>query len=122
MARYLKTDDESKAIKFFVTKYLKNIPTKNDNLQGKFTIKNIRRYRFETEVEVVFQGKIQARIGRKGLSWYGPEILTDKNYKISKVKLNRFIRKSLTKEIEHRLSFFSESIRYYNNIKKITWL
>ena len=122
MTRYVKSDSESKAIKTLVTKYVKNVPIKTDRLQGKFTVKNIRRYKFHTEVDLQFKGKINAKIGRT-CDWYSSDIkLGHKDYRISKVKLNRYIRKSIYKDVSHQLQYFSESLKYYSDVKKIEWI
>lgn len=124
MLRYLKTDNETKTVKLAVLKFSKEIPVNNNGLRGVFTIKNFRKYQFRVEVDIVFKGKINAHIGRE-LNWYDSSILLNMNhkrYKISKVKLNRFLRKSLNKEVAWQLNYFSERFKHYSDIKKIEWL
>ena len=123
MPQYVKTDNETKTLKKIITKFSKDISVSNKNVRGVFTVKNVRKYQFRTEVDVIFKGEIQARIGRK-LDWYDSGILTQehKGYKISKIKLNRFLRKSLHKDVDINLKYYCETIKNYYDIGKIEWV
>jgi len=40
---------------------------------------------------------------------------------VSKVKLNRFLRKSLLQEVRIRMNYFGVNIKEYQNLNKIKW-
>ena len=107
-----------KTTKTVLTKFAKSVPVSNNNIKGTFTITNYRRYNYYEEIDVNFQGSIFVyHNGKK--TWFTPKEL-GKN--VSKIKLNRFLRKSLYKELETYLRYFSVKIKYYNWIKKIEWI
>ena len=123
MAKNVKTDQESKTLKNIILKFSKDIDIENKNVRGTFTIKNVRKYEHFTEVDVIFKGCIYARVGRT-LDWYDSSILNKehKGYKISKIKLNRFLKKSILRDVSINLKYFSENIKFYTDIKKIEWV
>ena len=94
------------------------IPVDNNYLKGVIKINGYRRYTFSSEVDVVFEGKIFVRVNRTS-EWYDTSIYN--KYKISKVKLNRFLRKKCLEEIKIRLNYFDVSLNDYSSIKKINW-
>lgn len=105
------------------SKRLGDITISNQSFQGKLRIKNIRKYSYAHEVDIVMEGKIFVKIGTKlTRSWYGPEVLTGGQYRISKVKLNRFLRKNAIELVKHRLRYFGIEMRHYSEIKKIEWI
>lgn len=123
MPQYVISTPETKSIKKIITKFSDKIPVDNKNMRGFFAIKNIRKYQFRVEVDIVFKGEIQARIGRN-LDWHDNSILNQelKGYKISKIKLNRFMRKSIFHEVKNYLKYYSEELKNYSDIIKIKWL
>lgn len=122
MGRYLIKDESSTALRNLIKKYSKEIPVNTDRLRGTFTIKSFRKYKYDIEVDVVFKGEIHARVGLRN-EWFKSDITKpNTKYKISKVKLNRLIRKSLERDVRINLNYFSETLRYYSDIKKIEWL
>ena len=123
MPQYVISTPETKSIKKIITKFSDRVPVDNKNIRGYFTIKNIRKYQFRVEVDIAFKGEIQARIGRN-IDWYDNTILNQelKGYKISKIKLNRFMRKSIFQEVKNNLRYYSEELKNYSDIIKIQWL
>lgn len=94
------------------------IPVQNNYLDGVIKINSYRKYSFSSEVDVVFEGKIFVRVNRTS-EWFDTSIYN--KHKISKIKLNRFLRKNCLLEIKHRLNYFDICLRDYSNIKKINW-
>ena len=118
MARYIIENIETKGIKKSLKKW-GEIPIHTDYLDGVIKIKNYRRYTWNDEVDAVFEGKIYVRVMNENRTWHTTSIL--KKHTISKVKLNRFLRKSCLFEIKTRMNYFGVEIKYYDNIKKIKW-
>lgn len=123
MARYVIKTESTKSLKTVVTKFGSEIPVSNDRVRGVFTIKNYRKYSYSEEVDVEFKGEIHVRWNRK-TDWYDSSIC-DKvvnKQKVSKVKLNRFLRKSLLNEVKTHLNYFDVCLRIYSDIKKVNWI
>lgn len=99
-------------------KFGKSISVSTDKLVGKYTILNYRKYSHYEEVDVSFEGKVRVRYNGKA-GWYST---SDMSGNISKVKFNRFLRRSLEPELERFLKYFSVKIAYYGCIKKIKWI
>lgn len=117
MTRYAIQDTESKVIKKFLKKW-GEISVFNKNLNGVISIKNFRKYHYRNEVDLVFTGNIFAKVGHKQ-EWLGTEVFKTKT--ISKIKLNRFLRKSCLLEVRIRMNYFGIEIKNYTNIVKINW-
>jgi hypothetical protein len=118
MARYIIQSEETKGVKNSIKKW-GEIPVRSEHIDGVLTIKNYRKYKFNEEIDVDFEGKIFVRIGYEKRKWQTNSILQKHN--ISKVKLNRFLRKSALFELQIRMKYFGVSIREYYDIKKIKW-
>ena len=118
MARYIIENNDSKGIKKSLKKW-GEIPICTDHIDGVIQIKNYRKYIRSDEVDVTFKGKIYVRVMNENRTWHTTSIL--KKYNISKVKLNRFLRKSCLFEVKTRMNYFGVEIKYYDNIKKIKW-
>ena len=118
MARYLIQNEETTGIKKSLKKW-GEIPISTDLIDGVLRIKNYRRYRWDEEVDVVFQGKIFVRVGYENRTWYDSSIL--KTHRISMIKLNRFLRKASLFEIKTRMKYFGVEVGEYYNIKTIKW-
>ena len=113
--------EETKAIKKIVKKYSKNIeiPT-NEYIKGSFDIKNVRIYNTRTEADIVFNGQIFAR-RRSVREWLDNSILTEKG--ISKIKVNKLIRKYLNSDVMRNLLIFGIETQYYTfKINKVEWV
>lgn len=122
MSSYLIRSVTSEGQKKLVKKFSTEVPISNDYLRGTFTIRNYRKYSFREEVDVEFKGEINVMFQRKK-DWYDSSIMNIqlKNGKVSKIKVNRFIRKNLHKSLETHLKYFSVLIRNYSDILKLTW-
>jgi hypothetical protein len=118
MARYMIQTDEAKAIKKSLKKW-GEIPIRGEHIDGTIKIQNYRKYTWCEEVDVVFEGNIFVRIGREKRAWHTTSIL--KTHNISKIKLNRFLRKNVLFETQVRMKYFGVEIRDYYNIGKIKW-
>lgn len=106
--------------KYFIKKFSTGIKVDTQKIRGHFTITSYRKYSCKEEVDVVFKGEIFCKIGRTPAQWYGNEIIgIYKN--ISKVKLNRLLRKSLFEDVRRRCRLFSADLWTYHDIKKIKW-
>jgi hypothetical protein len=69
---------------------------------------------------VAFTGKMYGRMGRNPNVWLSSEVLNME--RVSKIRINRFIKKSLVKKIESRLALFGLELRHYSEIKKLKWI
>jgi hypothetical protein len=118
MARYVIKDEVSTGIKESLKKW-GEIPIHTEHLDGVIKIKNYRKYTWAEEVDATFEGKIFVRVGIEKKTWYTTSVL-DK-YRISKVKLNRFLRKSILFEVKTRMKYFGVDVNEYYNITKIKW-
>lgn len=118
MTKRCYTDKDTLATKKVVIKY-GEIPVNNDKMRGTIKVVGFRKYKFNHEVDVTFEGEINVRIGRQ-LGWY--DTSTQKTHNLSKVKLNRFLRKSSFKDVQARLRYFDAEIRIYSDINKIKWI
>jgi len=96
------------------------IPVNNEYLKGTIRIVNYRKYNYHSEVEVTFEGQIYVSISGRKRDWQDTSILT--NYNISKIKLNRFLRKQSFTDVKNRLNYFDITLRTYDEIKKIKWI
>ena len=111
---------EKKQLKSYIQKYVKDIPISSNVLQGSFSISNIRFYKYNIEVDVLFKGKMLGKMGKKPNSWLSSEILNQE--RVSKIRINRHIKKRLYDNVNSRLSIFGEGLFSYSYIKKIKWI
>lgn len=121
MGRYLIQDTTSKAIKKSLTKW-GEISIDNGGMRGVIKIKNYRKYQFRDEVDIEFDGQIFVRVFQENRTWYGSDVLNNGKYRISKVKLNRYLRKNALKEIQMRMNYFGVNVKEYQDINKIKWI
>ena len=114
-------DSECKAIKKAVKKFSgAEIHPTNGTLRGSFKIVNFRKYYMHHEVDVEFVGEIFGKTSMfEGKKWLSSEIYGQKN--ISKIKVNKLIKRYLLTEVKNHASFFGIDIKWLENIKKITW-
>lgn len=114
---------QSKALTQVVKKFGNQIPVSNNHLKGTFTIKNYRKYSHLEEVDVIFEGEIYVNYNRKK-DWYDSSVMTH-NFpnggRVSKIKVNRFIRRNIFFDIKTYLKYFDIELPYYDLIKKIIW-
>ena len=118
MARYVISDNDSKSIKKSLKKW-GTIPISTEYLDGVIKIENYRKYIRSEEIDVFFEGKIFVKISYEKRMWHSSDIL--KTHNISKVKLNRFLRRNLLFDVKTRMKYFGVKIDDYMNVKKIKW-
>lgn len=111
---------EKKQLKSYIKKYVKDIRVSSHLLQGSFSINNIRFYKYNIEVDIIFQGKMLGKMGIKPKEWLSSQILN--HQRVSKIRINRCIKKRLYDSINTRLSIFGETLQGYYYIKKIKWI
>jgi hypothetical protein len=122
MAKHCINDEESKAIKKLLKKFSKKeILPLNDRLRGSFTIVGFRKYQFNNEVDIEFNGELQAKYGSlAALTWLKSDIYNQKS--TSKVKVNKLIKRAIFKEVKDQAAYFGIDLRYVEEIKKIKWV
>jgi hypothetical protein len=119
MARYCFKTDESTNVKKLLCK-IGETKVNTQYIRGTVTFTGYRKYTSYCEVDIEFNGQILARIRREPAQWLSSEILKEK--RASKIKVNRFIRKCIFKDVESRLKYFSSGIHHYSSIKKLKWI
>lgn len=96
-------------------------------LEGTFSIKSIRKYRRGVfgsgpcyEIDLILNGKIFVWWNGERKFW-GSELLQYKN--VSKVRVNKIIRKNILKDIQiYLLTFGIDVSHYYSlSVKKVEW-
>ena len=108
-----------KEMKSLTCGYLKGFKVENNFVKGTVKLQNIRFYFGSyVEVEVLFEGKLKARYF-KVTDWFGTELLDFE--RISKIKINRKIKKSIYDDLRRKLKFFDINLTDYSQIKKIKW-
>jgi hypothetical protein len=119
MARYITDIEVTKSVKKALSKYgYLNII--HEKLKGSVKVVGYRKYSWGDEIDIEFTGKIHARVSYN-LEWFDASVMGDKNRKISKVKVNRFIKRCCLKDIKIYLNYFGIRIDEYSQIKKIKW-
>jgi hypothetical protein len=121
MRRYATKNSITSGLKKMLSKY-GSIPIKTDKLEGCLKVVGYRKYPNYEEIDVEFSGKIKARVTWGKLEWMNSSIMTDKSKKISKIKVNRFIKKASLSEIKRQMNYFGIRIDNYSFIKKIKWI
>jgi len=121
MGRYLIQDTESKAIKKSLIKW-GEFPVSNGALNGIIIIKNYRKYPHRHEVDIEFKGEIFVRIYNENRTWHTSDVLNDKKFRISKVKLNRYLRRNSLNDVQMRMRYFGVNVSDYQYISKVKWL
>lgn len=113
---------ETKNIKNFVLKHSKDIRVKNTHLDGEFTITKLSPRAFNgAEVEVRFTGKIWVKLVDKENWFERSELKPRDGYRISTIKLHRFLKKNLIKDVADYLLIYNLHIYDYTQIKKVIW-
>ena len=118
MARYVVQNKETNSIKKLLKKW-GELPISTDQIEGVIKIKNYRKYTWNEEVDVIFEGKLFVRMGVEKRQWRPSSI--QKTHRISKVKLNRCLRKCCLCEVQTRMKYFGVQVGEYYNIKSIKW-
>jgi hypothetical protein len=120
MARYIIQNEEVKGIKKALPKF-GSIQIDTLKIKGGIRIIGYRKYSWGDQVDIEFIGKIHARANHR-LEWLDSSIMEDKSVKVSKVKVNRFIKRICLTDIKHRLNYFGIRIDDYSQITKVKWL
>lgn len=122
MSRYLLKTEEAKGLNTLIQKHCQKIPISTEKVRGVFTIIRHRNYTHYSQVDVVFEGEIFCILNRKR-DWYCSKITQQEfiGFKISKIKLNRLIRKGIYTSLRDYLKYFSVDLRHYSEITKISW-
>ena len=125
MSRYVINDDMTKSVKKILKKHSKKqVSVNNEFMKGTFTIKTYRKYEFREEVDILFEGQIYAKYRRPlqplTREWFKSDILRDRG--VSKIKVNKLIKKYLFDEVQTYLAYFGVRIRFIEEIKKVTWI
>ena len=104
----------------------------NDKIRGEVKIKKVRIYESEGssflskkyEVDFIFEGEIYASNPESGKSeWIKSDIVNVP--KVSKIKVNKFLRRRLEEKIMDIMELFSvKEVRYYGiiQLKKVIWI
>jgi hypothetical protein len=121
MPRYTIEDTESKAIKKSLVKW-GEFPINNQSLNGTIIIKNYRKYPHRHEVDIEFKGELFVRIYNENRTWHSSDVLKNEKFRISKVKLNRYIRKNSLNDVQMRMRYFGVYVSDYQYINKVKWL
>jgi hypothetical protein len=109
--------DHTKNLKKLILKW-GEIPVDDNSLKGTIKIVNHRKYQFTSEIDIVFEGKILVIVNARE-TWI--DYSFSNNHKVSKIKLNRYLRRKCYSHIKHRLNYFDILIRHNTDIKKINW-
>lgn len=125
MSRYVINDDMTKSVKKILKKHSKKqVSVNNEFMKGTFTVKTYRKYEFREEVDILFEGEIYAKYRRPlqplTREWFKSDILRDRG--VSKIKVNKLIKKYLFDEVQTYLAYFGVRIRFIEEIKKVTWI
>lgn len=118
MARYCIKSPEVNAIKRLFKK-LDYFEINTPEIKGKLKIVGYRKYKWDCEVDVEFKGKARMRCGRNTPEFFDSSIL--KRPRVSKVKVNRIIRRYIQTTIDNKMKYVCDSVRLYSCIKKLTW-
>lgn len=116
MPRYCLQSPELKANKKLLSRF-GVIPVRNHDLVGKIIITNFRKYNHYDEVDVVFEGKAKFTFNR--VKDYYDSGIFKKN--VSKIKVNRILRKYVINEVRIRMKYLDIDVKYYHYIKKFKW-
>lgn len=128
MSRVLRKDIETKNLRKTIIKFSKDIPAVGERHRGVFSITGYRVYDITSntnyvEIEMVFNGEILVSVSQlKGSEWLDSDILKSDKYRISKVRLNKFLKNRLFNEVNNHLSYFDAKINGLYEIKKIKWI
>jgi len=114
----------AKATSKIVKKYGNKVSISNSYLKGDFTIKNFRTYDYACEVDISFKGEILVSYAGKK-QWYSSSIMGESSSngrRVSKIKVNRFLKRNMFFEVKTYLKYFDVDLVYYDLIKKINWI
>jgi hypothetical protein len=122
MGEYLFINDETKLINKTLKRFSTvDVAPYNTRLKGSFTIKKYRKYEFHEEVDIEFKGELMAKKDiESNFEWFKSDIYNQEN--VSKIKLNRLIKKLLFDEVKTYCTYFGIRLTDSADIKKINWV
>jgi len=120
MARYTIDTDLTKSVKKVLSKY-GTLTIDGEKIKGTIKVYGYRKYTWGEQVDIQFTGSIKARLKWGKLEWLDASIMNNKDMKVSKVKVNRFIKRCCLNELKQRLNYFDIRINEYSQITKIKW-
>jgi len=124
----IKKDIDTKNLRKTILKFSKDIPTVGEQHCGVFSITGYRVYNSSpntgyVEVDVVFKGKIKAGLSSiRPDEWFTAEVKNSDRYHISPVRLGKFLRSHLFKDLNYHMAYFDTKLTCLNSIKKIKWV
>jgi hypothetical protein len=124
----IRKDKETKNLRKTIIKYSKDIPVSGDRYRGVFSIKGYRVYditpnQTHIEVDVVFNGELKVSVSSLTQDgWLGSEVRKNDKYRVSPVKLGRFLRNILITSVNNHLAYFNTKINNDYSIKTIKWI
>ena len=124
----VRKDINTKNIRKTILKYSKDIPVAGERHRGVFSITGYRVYDSSpstgyVEIDVVFKGEIRAGISSlRPDEWFSSDVKNNDRYHISPIRLGKFLRSQLFKDINNHMVYFNTKIKYDNSIKTIKWI
>ena len=124
----IRKDIDTKNLRKTILKFSKDIPTVGEQHRGVFSITGYRVYNSSpstgyVEVDVAFKGEIKAGISSlRPDEWFSTDIKNSDRYHISPVRLGKFLRSHLFKDINNHMVYFDTKLKYVNSIKTIKWI
>jgi hypothetical protein len=124
----VRKDIDTKNLRKTILKFSKDIPTVGERHRGVFSITGYRVYNSSpstgyVEIDVMFKGEIKAGLSSiRPNEWFGSDVKNNDRYHISRVRLGRFLRSQLLKDINNHMGYFDVKIKYVNSIKTIKWI
>lgn len=124
----IRKDIDAKNLRKIILKYSKDIPVVGEQHRGVFSITGFRVYNqtpntYYTEIDVEFNGEIKVSVySLQGDNWIGAEIKKNEKYQVSPIRVNKFLRNRLFKQLNSHIAYFNTNIRNTNSIKTIKWI
>jgi hypothetical protein len=124
----IRKDIDTKNLRKTILKFSKDIPTVGERHRGVFSITGYRVYNSSpstgyVEIDVVFKGEIKAGISSlRPDKWFSSDVKNNDRYDISPIRLGKFLRSQLFKDINDHMVYFDTKIKYVNSIKTIKWI
>lgn len=108
----------TKAIRKALLKY-GTIKIDTYDIVGTLSFTTVRVYNLHWEVEIEFKGKAAFKVGLNKKEFYDSSLM---KRNVSKVRINRILKRYMQKEIDMRLRYFGGRLVSYYDIKKIKWV
>lgn len=118
MKGYVIKTEEIKAIKKAAKKF-GTMTINSTMMDGLIEIKNYRKYPQVEEVDIVFKGKIKLHLPYE--TWVGLDYIQNNSDNISKVRLNRLLKRASFESVKTRASFFGIVLKNIHSIKTVKW-